>query len=698
MAKVALICMYDNWALGLRTMANALKSHGHEVSIIHFKMPSVEKRDFFMRHPLNYENLNTQESRSEVIINSYNIDVNMWTKNEILLLGDLLEDLQPDLIGLSTRSVYEEFMSQVLEQMQRITGAITLAGGHDATFRPELYLDLMDFVCQGEGEAALLHLARVVDQGGEKKSINNLVYKENGKLVYNPLAPPVDSQDYFFGEEMDQVAHYVIEENACRRTDFLLRDVSFSPYTNDVDYYTMAGRGCPGKCTFCSAGQFQWLYNEEKVLVKARRNRPLKNILAELKFAREKGFRKIFFMDSFLLAERRYLLEFFEAYRQEIGMPFFAQLYPEQVLACPEILTAACRAGMVHTVVGLQGGSDRINRDVFRRKTSLAKLREFAEMLTGQENLEVDYHLITHNPFETDGDVQETLELLRQLPKRGTHLVLQRLRPFPNTAIDRLIPEVPFPESRQDTHDRRFLLYLLRYVAADTEFDRLWSRFDELSFDDLKRAYKDLRSSYRDSTGWADQGWKLYHDRDFSGAIAAFQRALNLDSQVWRALEGLGWAYFQKHQYRRAEKYFSDTLKGLPAYEKNAWQETLRGLGWTLYHRGRYAKAVACFNQALEHTDFLARPILKELYTGMGWANCRLGRWAEAKAALSRAGEYSAEEDQALADKLAYVEKNLHRARSNPGNPGPNREGKFGNWLALAKSRCLRFIKVIKFS
>jgi len=47
MAKVALIGIYDNWALGLRTLSNTLISEGHDVSIIHFKMPVVSNQPFF---------------------------------------------------------------------------------------------------------------------------------------------------------------------------------------------------------------------------------------------------------------------------------------------------------------------------------------------------------------------------------------------------------------------------------------------------------------------------------------------------------------------------------------------------------------------------------------------------------------------------------------------------------------------------
>ena len=52
MAKIALISLYDNWALGVRTLSNALFSKGHDVAVIHFKLPFQKRLKDFLKHPV----------------------------------------------------------------------------------------------------------------------------------------------------------------------------------------------------------------------------------------------------------------------------------------------------------------------------------------------------------------------------------------------------------------------------------------------------------------------------------------------------------------------------------------------------------------------------------------------------------------------------------------------------------------------
>ena len=439
MAKVALIGLYDNWTLGLRTLSNALISRGHSVSIIHFKMPVIHHRPYFLKYTRQYQTLNTLHARDNVMVQWYNTDAVMWTHNETWLLGDLLEELDPDIIGLSTRCVYENDIFDLTEQMDRVPGAVTVAGGHDASFRPELYAGHVDRVCVGEGEEAMLALAEAVDNGTDTTGIPNMVRRDGDRVIRNELALPSDRADYFYRDDMHTVDHYLVEQNRSRKVDFLFRDIILTGGTQG--YYTMAGRGCSGMCTFCSAGQFQRMYHTNGRVLKARRMRPIESIVREVLSAKTKGFKRINFLDSFFMARKSWMLDFFDAYEKAGGPPFSAQMHPEQVLAHPDILDAAVRAGLDKTVVGIQSGSERINQKVFNRKNTHATILAFARMCTARGNMKLDYHIITHNPFEAEKDYEEAIDLLGKLPKEGAQLVLRPLYPFKNTEIHRMIAE-----------------------------------------------------------------------------------------------------------------------------------------------------------------------------------------------------------------------------------------------------------------
>ena len=177
MAKIALIGLYDSWMIGLRNLSNALIEQGHDVSMIHFKLMAIQKESFYIKNTLQYQTVDTMASRDKVVVSSYNTDAGLWNYNELMLLGDLLKELKPDIIGLSTRSVYEKYTLEIIEQIKRVAGALTIAGGHDASFRPEVYLNHFDFVCVGEGEDAIVGLAESIGRRDKQKTINNLVFK-----------------------------------------------------------------------------------------------------------------------------------------------------------------------------------------------------------------------------------------------------------------------------------------------------------------------------------------------------------------------------------------------------------------------------------------------------------------------------------------------------------------------------------------
>ncbi len=627
MAKVALISLYDSWALGLRVVSNALYAKGHDVAVIHFKIAFQKQLKDFLKHPIAYENSQSRESHSEVIIRGYNMDVNMWTQNECMLLGDILEDIAPDIIGITTRSVYEKLMGPIFEQMRRVPSAITMAGGFGATLNPAWYFDKVDYVCLGDGESAVVGMAECIDNHAPEsiRGVPNLTYKHSGQVVFNPMEKPDDSGDYFYHSEMHKIPHYVIEDNRTGKTDVFMDYVRrIDPtYAGSGNYYTMLGRGCMWNCSFCSAGRFYDVYNRDNIVVKRRRNRRIDQVIAELKLAREHNFTKIFFMDSFLVGESSYLLDFFDAYKREVGLPFFAQLLPEQVFLKPEVLDKAVDAGMTFTVIGIQSGSERVNKTIYNRKISSESILKFAEMVVKYDNVQLDYHIITHNPLETMEDIKEAFDLVARLPRKNAQLVLQRLRPFPGSEISDLIQKAHPGNVDEEFYHKIYMLYLLRFHMADREFENIFADMDRYSHIDLMDMYVEIKKTYKNAADWIRLGWEYYHKIKYSEALRSFTKALDMDSAGWEALNGRGWTYYQSKDYKNAFSDFENALKLIPVAERNLLQEVNRGLGWVNYCEQAYDSSILYFLKALEHADNKAAVILQDIYRGLGWAYYR---------------------------------------------------------------------------
>jgi radical SAM superfamily enzyme YgiQ (UPF0313 family) len=593
MARVVLIGLYDSWVIGLRNLANALIENGHEVAVIHFKLMVNRKEPFYLKNTLQYQTVDSLTSRKQLLVNSFNTDVQQWTYSELQSMGDLLVDLRPTIIGLSTRSVYEKYILEIAEQMRRVPGSITVAGGHDASFRPEYYLDYVNFACVGEGEETIVQLADSIDNGTDPTQIPNLVWKDNGRIKRNRLAKPREDKDYFYSERQDEVRHYVCNNNRIFQSDALLSDIPGQL----AYYYTMVGRGCTGKCAYCTAGHFHGLYSEQRIYMKLRRMRTIERVIAELKMAKNRGFEEITFLDSFLVAPRQYLLAFFHAYEQSISLPFFAQLHPEQVTTSPEVLDAALSAGMNRMVVGIQSGSERVSREVFNRRTSHSRLISFARMMVDRGSLRVDYHIVTHNPFDQHSDFEETLALISELPKKNCSLFLFRLYAFVNTRLHELIREANLGRLDSDVHDKRAAMYLIRWIAPDQVFNDIYRKFDQMSFQDLRQRYLELKKTMKTDVDFVLEAQDHLNKESFAEAINSCDQSLFLNPENYDALFRKGMAFAAIGFADKADVCFKTALKSFPIGTRQVWQR----LGVLSQRLKRFGESV----RYLERAKFL---------------------------------------------------------------------------------------------
>lgn len=638
MAKVALIGLYDSWVIGLRNLANALIERGHEVTVIHFKLMVSKTEPFYLRNTLQYQTVDSETSKSQFLVRSYNTDVQPWTHSELQSMGDLLVDLKPDIIGLSTRSVYEGYILDIARQMRRVPGALTVAGGHDASFRPEFYVDHVDYACIGEGEETLIQLADCVETGADPRGIPNLVWKQDGVIKKNPLARPREDRDYFFSELQERVVHFVCHNNRMVRADALLRDVPGQLHY----YYTMIGRGCTGKCAYCTAGHFQGLYSDQNLSMKLRRMRDIERVLHELKTAKEKGFLQVTFLDSFLVAPKKYLLSFFRSYERSVSLPFFAQLHPDQVLGSPEVLEAALDAGMNRTVVGIQSGSERVNREIFNRRTPHRKLLAFAEKMAGRRSLRVDYHIVTHNPFDRQEDFDETLALIRDLPKTNCSLFLFRLHAFVNTHLYQLTQAAGVAPLDIPLHDKRAVMSLIRWAAPDAVFNDIYSNFDNMSFEDLRQLYWQVKKNVKSDVDLVLEAQEHMNKQSFAVAMGLYDQALLLNLGSYDAWVGKAWASVATGMADQAESSFQAALKRYPLGTPDLWRQ----LGELKQRSRLFQESI----EYLERAKFLTSPVYRSDYgkilVDLANGYSQIGDMIKARDLFSEAVEYLEGEDR----------------------------------------------------
>jgi len=187
---------------------------------------------------------------------------------------------------------------QVAALLKMRTSAPVVFAGFHPTMAPERCLrdTSVDYVIQGEVEAALPELLDALAGRRRLDAVSNLWRRDGASLRFTFRAPPVD-----------------LDSLPPPDKEFFAPGVSHA-----FSYCAMVSRGCPHHCSFC-----------EETCCKSvcgpgyfRRKKPA-TVLSELVEGRRRyGFREVIFKDSYLSGSKAWLDELMRGYRREIKRPF----------------------------------------------------------------------------------------------------------------------------------------------------------------------------------------------------------------------------------------------------------------------------------------------------------------------------------------------------------------------------------------
>ncbi|MBN2142286.1 B12-binding domain-containing radical SAM protein [Candidatus Woesearchaeota archaeon] len=415
MAKLAFISVNDVSAESLRLMSSSLQRKGHEVNLIfvkkyHIGLPA-EKGDW----------IGVGEDGKEF---RYGAGNHVSEKEMNLLLG-LLEEINPDAIGCSVTGPLKMRTAEICRMIKDKFDVPIIWGGLEPTLDPEECLKFCDYACIGEGDQAILEVADRIDEKKPLVQVNNLAFMRDHKIVRNPLNKLVQDLDDLPFKDISPHHKYLIED------DSVIRDFDEINYSGKRVYFIHSARGCPFQCSYCGEDCLKRMYSHEKFL----RRRSVESVIKELKHALQKiPYEEVQFWDEVFAIDRKWLIEFSEQYKKEINKPFFCYIIPETKTDNLELLH---ESGLARTCLGLQSGSKRINKDVFRRPWNEEAFLKTARRL---KELHINYYVdtITYNPFENKEDLEETLRILREIPK-PFELCVNKLYVMKNSEIEKMI-------------------------------------------------------------------------------------------------------------------------------------------------------------------------------------------------------------------------------------------------------------------
>jgi len=158
--------------------------------------------------------------------------------------------------------------------------------------------------------------------------------------------------------------------------------------------------------------------------------------------------------DSFLSCSKKYLEDFCVAYRNRIRTPFIIHTMP--IYVTRNKLKHLNECGISWLNMGLQSGSDRVNKDIYNRGSTKDHFLRAAELVK-EFKIAGKYDVILDNPFENECDRIETIETLIQIPKPYL-LEFFSLAYYPGTELyEKAIQECP--EEMESVYTKKYLQY-----------------------------------------------------------------------------------------------------------------------------------------------------------------------------------------------------------------------------------------------
>jgi anaerobic magnesium-protoporphyrin IX monomethyl ester cyclase len=342
-----------------------------------------------------------------------------------------------ELIGISLMTNYFQNAVQITERLRQSTNAPIIWGGIHPTVSPEECLEHADIVCVGEGEEALLELAQRLAQEDGYKGIDNMWYREDGKVVRTPLRPLQFDLDIYPYPDYDLDTSFVLHQGHIRSMtpDLLSYYSRWPPYVSEsvLVYETIMSRGCSRYCTYCCNNALRSIYNGEWRV----RRRSVEHLIGELQqaIARFPGFQLIQFNDDEFIRDLETVREFCDAYRQTANVPFSVVGF-EPPMVDEEKIGLLVDAGMKIVYMGIQTGCMRTMHQIYRRPVRREHIVQATRVLNkfvGRIDPPV-YDLIVDNPWETEQDQLETISMLLDIP-RPYKLQLFSLTLYPGTEL-----------------------------------------------------------------------------------------------------------------------------------------------------------------------------------------------------------------------------------------------------------------------
>lgn len=314
----------------------------------------------------------------------------------------LIKSFNPDLVGLSLYTHGYKYSYEFISKLRAMEGNfdIVVGGPHVSTIRKDVLHQCheIDYGIVLEGERTIIELCK----GDEVREIKGLLYRENGEVIY--------TGDREFIRELDDIPYPTYNGFEIKK---------YIP-----ERFIVSTRGCPHQCIYCPV---------KPAIGTKMRFRSAKNVIAEIKYWYDRGYRQFNFVDDNFTIKKKRIYEICD----EIEKQQFKGLF----LRCTngvradtvdrEILARMREVGFKSIAFGVEGGNNKILKVL--KKGENIEVIEKAIKIACDLDYDVALFFLVGSPTETWADIHDSVALAKRYPILRVNFY--NLIPYPCTEL-----------------------------------------------------------------------------------------------------------------------------------------------------------------------------------------------------------------------------------------------------------------------
>lgn len=340
-----------------------------------------------------------------------------FSENTEETVKKIIEQKKPAMIGITANS-HDRFEAfDLIKLVKKIkSDIVTILGGPHATLCPEetiKNIPELDILVVGDGEFAIIEIARRVQQKKDFANIKGIYYRKRDKSISkNPSREiNMDLDRYFFPDwGIINLQNYNL----------------FLPIKTFPKAVTMvSSRGCPFRCNFCAA---------KEISGGIVRFRSVDNIISEIKSLLKQfpGYHIFIYDDHFLLNKKR-VLEFCRKVRKQ-KIKFKWGCYGRVDSVDEEIAKEISKIGCQMVSFGVESGSRRVLK-LMNKQTTPDKIKQALQTVK-KYGMSARCSIFFNYPGEKIVDIFKTFWLLWQCHISPEEIVIaEHTLLYPKTAV-----------------------------------------------------------------------------------------------------------------------------------------------------------------------------------------------------------------------------------------------------------------------